>query len=58
MGVAEDLFSEGDFVDVRVDDETDDATGDNEVVASFDAVWVVDSSNRLDVGRVCIGMVA
>lgn len=57
MGVAVDLFSEGegDFIDVGEDDDT--TVDDKEVVASFDPVWVVDS-NRLDEGRVCIGMVA
>ena len=58
MGVAVDFFSEGDLVDVpEEDDETtddDDATDGNE--ASL--VWWDVGSNRLDVGRVCIGMVA
>ena len=57
MGVAVDFFSEGDFVDVPEDDETDDdATEDDNEASSL--VWWEVGSNRLDVGRVCIGMVA
>lgn len=51
MGVAEDLVGEGVFVE---DDEDDVVTGGNEVEPLKEA-WV--ASERLDVGRVCIGMV-
>ena len=56
MGVAVDFFSEGDLVDVPEDETDDDATDDDNEASSL--VWWEVGSNRLDVGRVCIGMVA
>lgn len=51
MGVAEDLVREG-FLGV-VDEEMTGSGDESEPLK--EEVWIV--SNRLDVGRVCIGMV-
>ena len=54
MGVAEDLVREG-ILGVVEDDEEEMTAAGNEVEPLKEEVWIV--SNRLDVGRVCIGMV-
>lgn len=54
MGVAEDLVREG-ILGVVEDDEEEMTAAGNEVEPLKEEVSIV--SNRLDVGRVCIGMV-
>lgn len=54
VGVAEDLVREG-ILGVVEDDEEEMTAAGNEVEPLKEEVWIV--SNRLDVGRVCIGMV-